>query len=110
MLLPCIKVMHMRTTLDLPEGLVEEAQRLGGLPSKRAAVIEALEEYINAKLRAELTGMLGKTPMALTHEELRGMWDGDEDPDPDQPMRLMLPPKGRYPWLDRKPPSGKARS
>ena len=110
MLLSCILVMHMRTTLDLPEDLVEEAQRLSGLPSKRAVVVEALEEFIGAKLRAELIGMLGKTPMALKHEELRGMWDGNEDPDPDQPMRLILPPRGRYPCLDKKPPSAKTPS
>ncbi len=100
----------MRTTLDLPDGLVEEAQRLGGLPSKRAAVVEALREYVGAKLRAELIGMLGKTPMALTHEELREMWDDDGDPAPDQPMRLILPPRGRYPCLGKKQSPGKTQS
>lgn len=100
----------MRTTLDLPEDLVEEARRLGSLPSKRAAVVKALEEYVRAQLRAELIGMLGKTPMSMTQEELQEMREDDEGPDPDEPMRLILPARGRYPCLGQKQSPGKTQS
>jgi Arc/MetJ family transcription regulator len=39
----------MRTTMDLPEDLVEEAKSLSGTRSKTAAVILALKDYIDRK-------------------------------------------------------------
>jgi Arc/MetJ family transcription regulator len=39
----------MRTTIDLPEGLLEEAKSLSGTRSKTAAVILALKDYIDRK-------------------------------------------------------------
>ncbi|CAN5374681.1 hypothetical protein BH09MYX1_BH09MYX1_03700 [soil metagenome] len=36
----------MATNLALDEGLIEQAQRLGKHPTKRAAVNEALAEYV----------------------------------------------------------------
>ena len=39
----------MRTTMDLPEDLLEEARSLSGTRSKTAAVILALKDYIDRK-------------------------------------------------------------
>jgi hypothetical protein len=39
----------MRTTMDLPEDLVEEAKSLSGTRSKTAAVILALKDYIDRR-------------------------------------------------------------
>jgi Arc/MetJ family transcription regulator len=39
----------MRTTMDLPEDLLEEAKSLSGTRSKTAAVILPLKDYIDRK-------------------------------------------------------------
>jgi hypothetical protein len=39
----------MRTTMDLPEDLIEEAKSLSGTRSKTAAVILALKDYIDRR-------------------------------------------------------------
>ena len=39
----------MRTTMDLPEDLLDEAKSLSGTRSKTAAVILALKDYIDRK-------------------------------------------------------------
>jgi len=49
----------MRTTLDLPDGLAEEAQRLLGFKSKTDAVVVSLQELIRRKRLEELKGLLG---------------------------------------------------
>jgi Arc/MetJ family transcription regulator len=49
----------MRTTLDLPDGLAEEAQRLLGFKSKTDAVIVSLRELIRRKRIEELKELLG---------------------------------------------------
>jgi Arc/MetJ family transcription regulator len=92
----------MRTTIDLPDELLEEAQRLSGSRTKRAAVVTALESYVKERHRQELIAMLGKTPLNLTHEQLREMRQGDTDPDPDAPLCVTLPLKERPPWLSPK--------
>lgn len=91
----------MRTTLDLPEELVEDARRLAGIRTKREAVVRALEEFVQAKRRAELIGMLGKTRMAITQDDLEAMREDDDLPDPGERMRLILPSKGKHPCVGR---------
>lgn len=49
----------MRTTLDLPDGLVEEAQRLLGFKSKTDTVVVSLRDLIRRKRLDELKSMLG---------------------------------------------------
>ena len=39
----------MRTTMDLPEDLLEKAKSISGTRSKTAAVILALKDYIDRK-------------------------------------------------------------
>ena len=49
----------MRTTLDLPEGLVDEARELLGFTSKTETIIHALREVVRRKRVEELKGMFG---------------------------------------------------
>jgi hypothetical protein len=50
----------MRTTLDLPEPLVEEARRLLGFKSKTDTIIVSLQELVRRKRIEELKSMLGR--------------------------------------------------
>ncbi len=49
----------MRTTLDLPEGLVEEAKALLGYKSKTDTIVFALEELIRRRKIGQLKNMFG---------------------------------------------------
>lgn len=48
----------MRTTLDLPDGLVEEAQRLLGFKSETDAVVSSLREMIRRARIEDLKKLL----------------------------------------------------
>lgn len=50
----------MRTTLDLPESLVEEAKSLLGYKSKTDTIVFALEELIRRRKIQRLKGLFGK--------------------------------------------------
>jgi Arc/MetJ family transcription regulator len=49
----------MRTTLDLPEALVEEARRLLGFKSKTDTIVLSLRELIRRRRLEELKSLLG---------------------------------------------------
>jgi hypothetical protein len=55
----------MRTTLELPEELIEEARKLLGFKSKTDTVIVSLQELIRRKRIDELRSMLGKVRLEL---------------------------------------------
>lgn len=66
----------MRTTMDLPEDLVEEAKSLSGTRSKTAAVILALKDYIDRKKIDSLRKLRGSIAIerdltALRHARKR---------------------------------------
>jgi len=50
----------MRTTLDIPEELIEEARRLLGFKSKTDTVVVSLRELIRRRRIEELKTLLGK--------------------------------------------------
>jgi Arc/MetJ family transcription regulator len=50
----------MRTTLDIPEPLIEEARRLLGFKSKTDTVVLSLREMIRRKRLEELKDLMGK--------------------------------------------------
>ncbi len=50
----------MATNLALDDKLVEQAKRLGGHSSKRAAVNSALAEYVARRKRRRILGLFGK--------------------------------------------------
>lgn len=94
----------MRTTLDLPTELLDQARKISGERTKRGAVVAALQEYVNAELRRALMGRLGKTRM-MTQADLAEMRGYNEPPDPNQPVRLILPAKGKHPFTTPPPAS-----
>jgi hypothetical protein len=50
----------MRTTLDLPDGLVEEARSLLGFKSKTDTVVLSLKELIRRRRIEDLKSLFGK--------------------------------------------------
>jgi Arc/MetJ family transcription regulator len=64
----------MRTTLDLPETLIEEARAaLGGTTSKTDAIIFALRDLVRRKRIEELKSLLGSVTLDvdLAHSRRR---------------------------------------
>jgi hypothetical protein len=55
----------MRTTLDLPEGLVEEARSVVGFTSKTDTVVFALREVIRRSRVEDLKAMFGTVRIDL---------------------------------------------
>jgi putative antitoxin of VapBC-like toxin-antitoxin system len=55
----------MRTTLDLPEPLIEEARRLLGFKSKTDTVVVSLQELVRRKRIDELKSMLGRVKLEI---------------------------------------------
>lgn len=55
----------MRTTLDLPEPLVEEARQLLGFKSKTDTVVFSLTELIRRKRIEQLKQMLGRVHLEI---------------------------------------------
>ncbi len=49
----------MATNLDLDDTLIQEAKRLGGHRTKKAAVTQALEEYIQRRRQLEVVDLFG---------------------------------------------------
>jgi Arc/MetJ family transcription regulator len=74
----------MPTNLALDDGLIAEAQRLGGHKTKKEAVTAALEDYIRMRLRKELIASFGTVdfdpdwdPKELRRRDLKRipMWE-----------------------------------
>ena len=55
----------MRTTLDIPEDLLEEARRVLGFKSKTDTVVLSLRELIRRRRIAELKELLGAVDLKL---------------------------------------------
>jgi len=55
----------MRTTLDIPETLIEEARRLLGFKSKTDTVVLSLQELIRHKRIEELKEMMGSIRLEI---------------------------------------------
>ena len=63
--------MHMRTTIELPDGLVNEAMSLTKIPTKTELVKFALENVIQREKIWELTGYFGKLDLDIDIDKLR---------------------------------------
>jgi len=61
----------MRTTLDLPDGLVEEARDAIGFKSKTDTVVFALKEIVRRKRKDELKDFITKVDWTFDPTELR---------------------------------------
>lgn len=55
----------MRTTLDLPADLIEEAKSLLGLHNKTEVVVAALRELVRARKREGLKDLAGQVDVEL---------------------------------------------
>jgi Arc/MetJ family transcription regulator len=55
----------MRTTLDIPESLIEEARRLLGFKSKTDTVVLSLKEMIRRKRIDELKELMGSVRLEV---------------------------------------------
>ena len=55
----------MRTTLDLPDGLVEEARVLLGFKSKTDTVVLSLKELIRRRRIEDLKSLMGKVNLEI---------------------------------------------
>ena len=61
----------MRTTLDLPEALVDEARRALGFKSKTDTVVFALREVVRRRRIDELKALFGKVQFDVDPTDLR---------------------------------------
>ena len=58
-------MIHMRTTLDLPEDLLEEARTTLGFKSKTDTVVMALRELLRRRRIEDLKGLMGKVQLEV---------------------------------------------
>ena len=61
----------MRTTLDLPENLLNEAMKVTHTGTKTAVIIKALEEMVRKSKISELKKYKGKFELDVDINELR---------------------------------------
>jgi len=61
----------MRTTLDLPEDLMNEALRVTGIKTKTQLIITALEELVRKSTISELKDFKGKVDLDMDLNTLR---------------------------------------
>jgi Arc/MetJ family transcription regulator len=62
----------MRTTLDLPEELLNEAMKVTQTKTKTKVIITALEDLIRKSKISELKRFKGKIDLAIKLDDLRG--------------------------------------
>lgn len=63
----------MRTTVDIPEDLMEIALALSPARTKRQVLTTALEEYVRKLLREQLRAKRGTAFLDMTQEDLERM-------------------------------------
>lgn len=61
----------MRTTLDIPQDLLKEAQDLLGFKSKTDTIIVSLQELIRKRRLEELKGLSGKIHLDIDVDHSR---------------------------------------
>lgn len=77
----------MRTTLDLPEDLLQEAQRLLGFKSKTDVVVLSLTELVRRHRIDELKGLAGKIDLELDVGASRRRAESEVKPTPGKRRR-----------------------
>jgi Arc/MetJ family transcription regulator len=70
----------VKTTIDIPDQILQEAMRNSGAATKREAVLQALEEYNRARRLARLAARLGTFAHLMTRKELERLRAADERP------------------------------
>jgi Arc/MetJ family transcription regulator len=72
MLILCIKRVAMRTTLDIPEDLVNEAMRRAGINTKTGVIVVALEGLIRKSKISGIKKYKGKVDLDINLDLVRG--------------------------------------
>lgn len=62
----------MRTTIDLPDNLVNEAMKIAHIKTKTKVIITALEQLIRREQLSELKEFKGKMELGIDLETIRG--------------------------------------
>lgn len=65
------EVFSMRTTMDLPRDLLEEAKRASGAKTKTGAVILSLQKMIESRKIERLRSLRGKLDLNVDLKQLR---------------------------------------
>jgi hypothetical protein len=52
----------MRATLNIPDELIDEVQRISGEKTKTQAIVTVMEEYVRRKKMEDLLALRGKIP------------------------------------------------
>jgi len=68
----------MKTTLDIPTSVLEEAIRLSGARTKRAAVLAALDDFTRRGRMRALVAKLGRSETFMTPAELEKLRASDK--------------------------------
>jgi len=53
----------MRATLNIPDELISEVQRLSGQKSKTGAIVTVMEEYVRRRRMEDLLALRGKVQL-----------------------------------------------
>ena len=61
----------MRTTLDLPQKLIEEAMKVSKIKTKTALIVRALEEFIRQNKITRIRQYKGKVDLGIDLDTLR---------------------------------------
>ena len=61
----------MRTTLDLPQSLIEEAMKVSNIKTKTALIVRALEEFIRQNKIAKIRQYKGKVDLGIDLDSVR---------------------------------------
>jgi Arc/MetJ family transcription regulator len=70
----------MRTNIDINDELLEEAQRVSGIKTKRAVVEKALQTLIRSRRRKKVLDLAGKIQWIGNLDEMReGRFFDDPD-------------------------------
>ena len=68
----------MKTTIDIPEGLLEEAMKFTGAKTKREAVVTAVERFNRLKRLERLNARVrGQFKDFMTQADLKAMREAD---------------------------------
>jgi hypothetical protein len=63
----------MRATLNIPDNLMIEVQKLSGEKSKTKAIVAAMEEFVREKKIKELLSLRGKIQIDYDWEKEEGL-------------------------------------
>jgi Arc/MetJ family transcription regulator len=63
----------MKTTVNIPDDVLEDAMRLTHARTKRDAIVAAMEDYVRRKRMAELVRYSGTSTTFLGNEEIEAL-------------------------------------